>query len=456
MRPYALFYLYRSRLRVHAVPELLAGLGVAVAVALVFATLVANNSVVGSASQVVHAVVGPANLQLRGRGDDGFNEGLLGHVEALPGVVRAAPVLEQPATLVGPRGKRTPVVLAGTDLSLAVMDGLAHTLPRAVLSAGGLGVSQAAADKLGLAGSKRGPGRVVLELRGSAIPLKVSAVLGARAVGALSQASVAVMPLESLQALAALPDRVSRILVQSAPGQDAAVRKELQALASGELTVAPANQDLTLLRQALRPGEQASDGFAAISVLLGFLFAFNAFLLTIADRRRTIADMRIDGTPRGAIVQMVLFEAVCLGIAASLVGLAAGYGLSVGVFHESASYLSQAFALGSNTVIGARPLIAAFAAGIVATCAASAVLLLDLREGRALDAVYLEHGAAGNSLGKRPQRLFTAAAVGSSCWPLSFMRSRHRSRFSPWSYSQSLRCSWSRLRSRPCWPARKR
>ena len=47
MGPYALAYLYRNRLRVHAAQELLAGLGVAVAVALVSATLIANASIAG-------------------------------------------------------------------------------------------------------------------------------------------------------------------------------------------------------------------------------------------------------------------------------------------------------------------------------------------------------------------------------------------------------------------------
>ena len=67
LRPYALIYLYRRRLRVHGVQELLAGLGVAIAVALAFAAMIANGSVAGSAEEVVHAVIGPAQLQLRAR-----------------------------------------------------------------------------------------------------------------------------------------------------------------------------------------------------------------------------------------------------------------------------------------------------------------------------------------------------------------------------------------------------
>ena len=66
-----LVYFYRRRLRLHAVQELLAGVGVAVAVALVFAVLIANRSIGSSAGEVVHALIGPASLQLRARDADG-------------------------------------------------------------------------------------------------------------------------------------------------------------------------------------------------------------------------------------------------------------------------------------------------------------------------------------------------------------------------------------------------
>ena len=53
-------------------------------------------------------------------------------------------------------------------------------------------------------------------------------------------------------------------------------------------------------------------------------------LLTVPERRQAIADLRLLGARRAQIVQMVLFQALCLGLAASLVGLLAGYALSVG------------------------------------------------------------------------------------------------------------------------------
>ncbi len=413
MRPYALLYLYRRRLRVHAVQELLAGLGVAVAVALIFATLVAAGSVAGSAREVVRAVIGPASLQLHARAPAGFPESLLGRVERLPAVAQAAPLLERTATVSGPSGRPVTVDLAGTDTSLVVLDGLAHTLPRAALQAGGIGLSRQTAHALGIAGNPAAgapPARVRLALGGRTWVLAVSAVLGPETFGALSQAQVAVMPLEELQALSGLGPRISRILVKPRRGREGAARAELTALAGGKIDVASAEQDIALLKQALRPSEQASALFATVSGLLGLLLAFTALLLTVPERRRAIADLRLIGVGRAAIVQMVLFQALALGALASLAGLAGGYLLSRDALHQSTGYLAEAFTLGTGTVVGIQPLLAALAGGMLAACLASAVPLADLRGRRALDAVYHEHEAPGGTLPRR-LRLSLALAV---------------------------------------------
>lgn len=392
--------------------ELLAGAGVAIAVALVFAVTVANSSITSSASDVVRTVVGPADLQLHARGPDGFDEHLLARVERLRGVKQAAPLLEQTASVVGPHGHRATVTVAGTNISLATLDGLAHTLPIGALSPGGIGLSETSASTLRLPSStSASPIRVNLELRGRATSLKVSAVLGRETAGALAQAQVAVMPLRRLQQLAGLQGRVTRILVESEPGHRTAVRAELQRLAAGRLTVEPANQDVSLLHQALRPSNQASELFAGLSALLGFLFAFNAMLLTVPERREAIADLRLDGTPRSAIVQMVLFQALCLGILASLAGLLGGYALSLGFFHQSPDYLTKAFTLGTSTRIGTQPVLLALGGGVLATCLASMVPLQDLRRDRSLDAVFSEDYVAGRASAGAP-RWLAAIVVG--------------------------------------------
>jgi putative ABC transport system permease protein len=412
MRPYALLYLYRRRLRAHAAQELLAGAGVAVAVALLFAALVAQGSIAGSSRAAVRTVVGPAGLQLRARGDEGFGAALLARVEALPGVKQAAPLLQQSATVTAADGRRVRLQLAGADVALATLDGLARTLPLGALAPGGIGLSRTSARALGIAGSGAGAGPVVLSLRGRSSTLRVSAVLGPEAAGGLAGAFVAVMPLRHMQRLAGLPGRVTRILVQSAPGREALVRRELAALAAGRLEVAPAEEDVAQLQQALRPSDLASEVFAAVGVLLGLLLAFNALLLTVPERRHAIADLRLTGVRRSAVVQMVLFQGLCLGLAATALGLLAGYALSRGVLHQPTGYLAEAFTLSSATVVGTAPLLLAALGGLLASCLASAVPLLDLRRGRARDAVYREEGTPGDALGHRTHvRLFALAVL---------------------------------------------
>jgi putative ABC transport system permease protein len=385
---------------------------VAIAVALVFAVLVANESITGSTAQVVRAVIGPATLQLRARGPEGFSESVLGRVERLRGV-KAAPALEQTATLTSTGGQHLTIDVVGADVSLATLDGLGHTLPGAVFAHEGIGLTSAVARELGISASrlKEGaPELVSVKVRGHSYTLRVSAVLGREAAGALAATRTAIMPLASLQRLAGLRGRISRVLVQPKSGQDARARGELQAIAGGRLEVASADEDVALLRQALIPANQATTFFAVIASLLGLLFAFNAMLLTVPDRRQAIADLRIDGAKRSAIVAMVLFEGLCLGVVASIVGLLAGYALSLGVFHESPGYLAQTFVLGEGTVIGLQAVLLALAAGITAVALASAVPLLDLRRRRAVDAVYFEDGAPGNALSRRVQRrLFVGA-----------------------------------------------
>ncbi len=333
----------------------------------------------------MRTIVGPAQLQLRSRSEDGFAETVLARVEGVPGVAHAAGILEQRATVAGPGGRVT-VVLAGTDVALATLDGLARTLPIGAVSKGGIGLTRAAAARAGLR-----PGeRVVLEMRGRRVALGVSAVLGRESAGALSEALAGVMSMSELQRLTGLHARVTRILVQAKPGQLAAVRRSLQAISAGRLQVTGAEQDVRVLHEALGPSDQASTFFAGVAAVLGLLFAFTAMLLTAPERRRAIADLRLVGTRRAAVAQMVLFQALALGALASGVGVALGYALSRWVLHQSTGYLSEAFTLGTGTVIPAWTVAVSFLGGVLATVAASAPPLADLRAGRRLDAVYAE------------------------------------------------------------------
>ncbi len=414
MRLSGLLYFYGRRLRTRPVQELLAGTGIAIGVALVFAVQVANSSITDASSAIVRGIAGSASLQLRSRDAEGFDERLLGRVQRLRGVSQAAPILDQNASLVGPRGRRVAIDLASAAPSLLALKGsITHSISQHALSTPGVILPSATARALGLPSSLGGGlPRVTLEVRGRASSVAVVAVLGPETIGALSGAMAAIAPLEFVQRITGLSGRVTRILVTTAPGRRDAVQRELTALAGGRLTVAPADQDISLLEQALTPNTEATGFFVLVGGIVGLLLAFNAMLLTVPERRRVIADLRMQGVRPGQLARMLLFQALCLGLAASLVGLAAGDFLSRTIFHTTPSYLSAAFALGTQTVIGLRPLLVSFAGGVLATCLAAAPPLLDLRRSRAVDAVYFEDGEPGQALDSRAQlRLFLAGAA---------------------------------------------
>ena len=411
LRPAALIYFYRRRLRAHGAQEALAAVGIAAAVALVLASAIAQGSIAASTRAVVRAVVGPANLQLRARGPDGFPESILQRVEAIPGVERATPLLERTVQITGPDGHLVSVYLAGATTSLGVLDGLGRTLPLDALAPGGIALSPEPGAVLGLTQGDVHRTPITVLVRGAAQKLQLNALLGHETVGALAHAGIGVMALTSMQALLGQPGRVSRILVQAAPGRRSDVARRLQALAGRSLSVAGAEQDVELLRQALRPSEQASDLFAIIGALLGFLLAFNAILLTVPERRQAIADLRLSGTRRSAVVQLTLFQGVCLGAAASAVGLGVGYLLARWVFHASTGYLTEGFTIAGGTVVSTTTVALAAVGGVLVTCLATATPLLDLRRGRARDAVYAAGGVPGNALSAGARRWLLTLAL---------------------------------------------
>ncbi len=420
MRVQTLLYFYGRRLRTHPIQELLAGIGIAIGVALAFAVLVANGSIDGSASQIERAVVGRATLQLQARGAGGFDARVLGAVQRIPGVRRAAPLVEERAVLAGPDGRRVAVDLGSLDSALAALSGrfAGNFVVGGLRYLDGVLLPSATARALGIADPADRPivtplPAVRLFVRGRAAAVPVAAVLGRETIGPVADARVAMLSLRSLQRLSGMEGRLTRVLVELAPGRERQARAGLAALARADhLDLTSAMADTDLLAQALRPSDQATGFFAAISALLGFLLAFNAMLLTAPERRRMIAELRIQGFKPRQLVALLLFQALALGVAFSVVGVLVGGLLSRGLFKATPDYLAPAFTLGTSTVVGAWPIGLALAGGTLACCLAAAPPLLDLRRGRAVDAVFHAGGAPGHALEPRTRhRLLAAAAV---------------------------------------------
>jgi putative ABC transport system permease protein len=412
----ALIYFYRRRLRTHPWQELLAGLGIAIGVALVLAVQVANSSIASASDQVVKSIVGSADFQLRARSQDGTDERLVERVRALSGVRAAASLLQLTAAVRGPSGRELTVQLASADVSLGAVNPLAAGVPLERLAARTVLLPLATARALGVSpqpatGIPKAPPVVSLLVRGRAVPVRVGAVLGAETVGALASARAVLAPLSSVQKLAQLPGRITGVLVQADPSARDAVHRELEHLAGGRLTLAPATEDAQLLRQATGPNADATGFFALVSGLVGLLLAFNAMLLSAPERRRLVADLRIQGTRTRDLVKLLMFQALCLGLFASLVGVLLGDLLSRVAFRQTPGYLAAAFPLGTQTVVGWQPVMLSVLGGVIAACLAASPPLLDLRRSRAVDAVYFEAGEPGQAVSDRARLGLFAGSI---------------------------------------------
>ncbi len=363
MRLSSILRLYRVRIRARLTQELFAVLGIAIGVSLLFASQVVNTSLNGSVERLADGIVGQMRFQLAARDSHGFDESLLRQVQALPGVQAAAPVLEQNANLVGPGGQQS-VDLIGVDPRLARFAG---PIARRVNL---IGVTQAkVVTTSSVVGEKIGADTlrpVELQLGvGTSQVLLIPDLLGP-GTGALGASPIALAPLGTVQRLAQLPDRVTSIYVRSPPRLDRLVRAELRRLGDGRLNVRPANISKLLFRRAAGPVDQSTGLFAALSALVGFLFAFNALLLTVPQRRRLIEDLRLDGYTRRMIVEVVLLDALVLGVVASALGLVLGEELSVALFSSSPGYLSFAFPIGTERIVTLTAVVVAVAGGMLA------------------------------------------------------------------------------------------
>ncbi len=382
MAPWQVLFIYRARLRARLVlvQELLAVLGIAVGVALLFASQVASTSLNGSIRQLTSGVLGGASLQLVARDPQGFDERLLSRVRSLPGVRGGEPVLEQRVTVIGPRGQRSVDLLAGEPRDMHLGGGLLRRFTAAQLAAlRVLALPAPVAQAIGVDSLQT----VTLVLGARRLTALMGAKLDAGNIGALVNSPVAIAPLQYAQAVTGMRDRVTRILVLTLPGREPQVRRELGAVAAkADVNVEGADYDAQLFATAAAPADQSEELFSAISALVGFMFAFNAMLVTVHLRRGLVESLRQRGATRAMTVQVLLFDALVLGVLGSLLGLALGEALSIAVFRANPGYLAFAFAVGSQRIVTWQSVTLAAGTGVAAACVGVLVPLYGALAGR--------------------------------------------------------------------------
>jgi putative ABC transport system permease protein len=355
--------LYPARVGRTLVPELLALAGITLGVALLYSSQVAAGSLTGSVTHLP-GTLAAMRLQVIARSPEGVPaEPLLARVQALPGVRQAAPVLQVPALAIGARAAR-PVELVGVEPSAVKLNSpyLRRVTPAQLAHIEAVAIPEALAHAIGA----RTFGPLEIELRGLRRTVQVGLEVRASESALFASSSLVIAPLRYAQQLAAA-STISSILVAPEPGREAAVRGALRRLVAGAaLEVRSTASELSLFEQAAGPLSQADALLAVVSATVGLLFALFAMLLTAPRRRRWILDLRAAGYSSREVCEVLLFDALVLGTAAALLGLALGEVVSRTLLGSNAGYLVFAFAVANGRVVSLQDVAVTVAVAILA------------------------------------------------------------------------------------------
>ncbi len=219
-------------------------------------------------------------------------------------------------------------------------------------------------------------------------------------------------PLADVQRWFGLEGRLSSIDVAATPGvSPTELRDRLRAalpatvdVKTGAQAAASESSDASKsINSFLQPALLA---FGGVAVFVGAFIIFNAFSITVAQRRREFAMLRALGASRRQVLATVTGEALAMGVTASLLGLVAGLGVA-----KAIDALFKAVGADLPTgglALSPRTIGVALVVGVGVTLASA--LLPALRATRVPPVAALHEGAQLPT--SRFSRLSTPVAIG--------------------------------------------
>ncbi|HLE89216.1 MAG TPA: FtsX-like permease family protein [Candidatus Limnocylindria bacterium] len=349
-------------------------IGVALGVALVTGTLLANQASSEAVRRAAAEILGRAELRVRAFDPTGFTPRAVTTLRQIPGVLTAAAVAERRITISTEGGRDelvfTPVLAYGVDpedeaqvRSYDVVEGtfLAADRPFDVL----VNATWARSQGQGIGDELHFDGPVI-----GTPPLHIVGLLGDLGVGALARGNVLVLHRETLNQAFDIPSPTTYVDLVVAEGHVGDVQGGLDAQMTEPFiveTVADAEAQLA----------QAQSGFAGIGFLFGlvalavgsFLVA-NTLAMTVSERTREIGLLRAAGVTRTQVVGLFLRQGAVLGLVGGAIGVGAGVGLAalmIGFLRSTRAVLITGLPLNPLA------LLLALGLGLVVTMAASAL-----------------------------------------------------------------------------------
>ena len=378
----ALRWMIAGEWKAYPARVLLAALAIAIGVALGFAVHLINASALTEFDRAIRTVNGDADLQVRARSPQGFDERLYPRLARLPGLAGASPAVELQAQA----GERTPITLVGLDLLRA-----AAVTPSLVGKGEGdpfddkiLFLSPAALQASGY----RVGDAIVVTAAGHAVPFTIAGGLP----GVQGEQRIGVVDIAAAQWRFGQLGRLQRIDLRLAEGADPAqVSVAIAAILPRGAEIATRQSEERRSDSLSRAYRVNLDMLALVALLTGGFLVYSAQSLSVARRRPQFALLRVLGVSRRALLTQILLESLAVGGLGALAGLALGLGLAGAALRFLGGDLGGGYFRGAAPHLSAAP-GAAITFGALGLAAALVGSLIPAREaGAARPAVALKN-----------------------------------------------------------------
>lgn len=260
-------------------------------------------------------------------GGPGIDEGVADLVAAAPGVKVAEPAVSLMATSSSQKSKGTmmrgmPALVFGVPPStFAVMhpdskietgrfmrDGDAYTI---------------------VAGEKFAENQGVVVGDNLDIGEHTVKVVGILKPGGMIDDYVGYIPLKSAQEIREKPGKVCQIFVKIDNIKDAdKVKENIKAMLHGKYDVATVAEALDKARQMMAMTQAVHFGISCFSLMIGVLFVATTMIMSVSERMREFATLRVIGASKSFIRKLIVTESLILSCMGGMFGFVLGVILS--------------------------------------------------------------------------------------------------------------------------------
>ncbi|HVT27096.1 MAG TPA: FtsX-like permease family protein [Lacipirellulaceae bacterium] len=303
-------------------------LSIVIGVAAVVGVTIAAGTTGHAFDEIFKAVAGKAQLEIVAPLGSSFDQKIVAKVRALPEVQAVAPLIKRPTVMYVGKDKKNQkeyrgIVALGIDPEFdgEVRDYDITAGQNFSKNVGGIMLDETFAKDAGI---KVGD-QVELLTRRAFVKTTVLALYKPRGVRAAVEGMTLLMPLEAAQYyFYAFKKADSAQIVLKPDADEAAARNEIKKLLPEGITVRKPEARSPLAEETSLSTQIGMGMARAFSLIVAVFIIANTFLINVTQRRKQLGILRAIGATQRQIADMVLREALVMGIVGTVLGIGLG------------------------------------------------------------------------------------------------------------------------------------